>query len=193
MTPDCFYHYTGRQQLRDIFAQDTNHTSYGENGLIPMKRFIPIGQASSKQLPEKAFSGSVFGLLSPLPLGWLTHSWKSPKQCVFEDVIESIVRDGQLTLLKVHTLPDDDIHVADWGVHLHPEFNGTAASPIEIVHQTKKNYWDSLVPITNHAGYAHHVIPEVICFSRIPPERIEIVGHISIEEIKERIAQAKPR
>lgn len=188
MPYDHFYHYTGYDSLRAIFQNVGIDSGHG-TGLVPIKRFIPLGQA--KNLPDKAHDGAVFGLLSPRPEKWLDKkNWWREDRSVFEDIL-SYMGNFPRILLKVHTDKTDDIYVADWGVHLRKDFQGTQVSDKEIIHDVKKAYWESLVPLEEYSDKPGYRIPEVVCFSTIPLERIEIFDKIARSQMNRYIKTGK--
>ena len=167
---DHFYHYTSYQSLLDIFNANGNYEQ--APGLKAGKRFIKYG--NSKELPDKAHSGVIWGMLETRPLSFTELFWHED-QSFFEDCLEKSKGHLQPTiLLKANLLPQDDVCVADWGVHLREEFKGTSMDDRKIVHEVKAAYWDSLVPLRDYGVDKQHKIPEVICFNDIPEDRLEI-------------------
>lgn len=175
----AFYHYTDAANLPSI----------AQEGLCPRRRFIPLGQV--RGLPEKAYAGALFGLLSPLPDSWLGAHWSSAECCVLEDVMHGHIRGRNIALLKVMPEPGDDVHVADWGVHFDPQFDGTAVSPPPVVQRVKEAYFQSLTSIFSANAGQDFRLPEVIGFSTIAPEKLKLVEIMPREELQRRVTSKK--
>ena len=161
-----FYHYTNGDALRKIFNQESE-----DNGLRPTRRFIFLH--CGRDLPEKAYDGAIWGMLEPRPEGYLKESWRDSVS-IFEDCLEKAKSSIQPTyMLKVELAQEDDVYVADWYVHFREGYEGTRSENREAVYETKKAYWDSLVPLSEYKD-GQYRLPEVICFSKIPVDRISI-------------------
>jgi hypothetical protein len=183
-----FYHYTDKHNLQDIFGLRAD-PDWGV-GLRPIRRLIPLGQADSRQVPGRAFDAALFGLLEPLPRAWLATHWSGPERSVLEDVFHHMPG-SEIARLRVMVAPGDDIHIADWGVHLRRGFNGTAVSPQAVVHRTKAAYFNSLVPLADYKPEQGYRVPELVCFSPIPPQRVKFDRLFTREDLRAEVTQAK--
>lgn len=173
-----FYHYSPADKLQ--YVRDGGYyggTDGGSNGLLPLKRFVNLGVASGTGLPPKANDGAVFGLLKRVPKGWATHEWGEQDLPIFETVLQDM-RSEKLALLKVTVDPAvDDIHIAEHGVHLAPDYKGAYFADDAGTVKAKHAYFNSLVGWDDyHARGMDYVLPEVVCFTRIPPERVEVLS-----------------
>jgi len=164
-----FYHYSSLDKMRDV----QSGWGYGQTGLIPMRRFIPLG-TESNGLPEKATEGAIFGLLNPFDPAWCTQSYHAGYP-----LLESIVRDilsEKICLLEVNLKLSDDAYVADYGPHLRTDYDGLRNTDKNVLKDVKRDYWDSLVPFSEYPRLeTPHQVPEVICFSAIPLERLRVI------------------
>lgn len=170
-----FYHYTSYSAARDIFENDTN------NGLRPSCRFIPM--SCGNDLPDKAYTGVIWGMLSERHPGFLKKYLETDLTTLFHQTIEKAREHRRPTfLLRAHVLESDDIYVAEYGVHHREDYSGVpflgnyrdcARGYRDIVNEVKANYWDSLVPFFDYETDMYQV-PEVICFNPIPLDRLEI-------------------
>lgn len=173
-----FYHYTPFNKLQNVVFGGgySDRDGVPIKGLMPLKRFITLGVASGARLPEKAREGAVFGLLDPVDFGWAKHDWGGNGAPVFEGVLNDF-GDDTLALLEVSVEPsEDDIYIADYGVHLDDEYKGSDFADDPGTVKAKRAYFNSLTHWDEyHSKGVEHVLPEVICFSRIPLSRIRIV------------------
>lgn len=177
MLTDHFYHYTSLNAARDIFENETR------GGLRPIRRFIYMGHGNA--LPDKAHSGAVFGMLKERPREFTETFWGSNISSLFNEVIEKAKAHLEPTiLLKARITSDDDVCVADWGVHFDPDFHGTdeRVTPRHITDRVKDAYWRSVVPLSEYEEGSYRV-PEVICFNVIPADRLEVCKAIPGSEL----------
>lgn len=168
MLQEHFYHYTSLRAARDIFENVTR------SGLRPIRRFIYLGHGNN--LPDKAHEGAVFGMLNERPREFTETYWGSNISSLFNEVIEKAKAHLEPTiLLRARITPEDDVCVADWGVHFDPEFHGTdeRVTPRHITNRVKDAYWRSVVPLSEYEEGSYRV-PEVICFNVIPTERLAV-------------------
>lgn len=164
--------------MKSIFARHS-HGVY-ENGLQPNHRFIRIGDA--KGLPDKAHDGVIWGMLSPRPKEYTNTYWHE-FDSFFSDCLENTQQHLKPTfMLRAAVKPHDDIYVADWGVHLREDYVGYRDTPIATLHDVKKEYWKSLIPLQDYKEGTHK-LPEVICFSRVPVERLTVAAMIPYSEM----------
>ncbi len=184
-TAQVFYHYSPAEKLRYIaqggcYGGNAAEGAESGTGLLPLKRFVALGVAGGSGLPEKAYEGAVFGLLDPLHKGWATHEWGESGQPVFETVLHDM-HDAELALLEVRVDPAvDDLYVADYGVHLDPSYKGSSFAKDAGTIKAKHAYFNSLVKWADYhaegaADRLAYQLPEVICFSRIPKERLRLI------------------
>lgn len=164
-----FYHYTSVKSLERL------REDYGDISLRPRRRMIPLSIRSAS-IPERAHDGALFGLTEPTPVSW-SKKWghKSLLETVLGDISTGNYRD--LLALAEITVDSkiDDIHVADWGVHDDPAYDGARDSDSDVLLRVKQTYAESLIPFDQYSDELGYNIPEVICFSPIPAARIKIV------------------
>lgn len=166
--PECFYHYTPADTLKDIWE---GH-AYGKTGLIPLRRVLNLGMAKTFGLPKKAEEGAVYGLLDPLP-----RTWVEAEEYEGRSVLETIIGDkwgDDWALLKVTPPKDADIWVADYAPHFETGYNGRDDVKNPKTAEVKQRYWQSFTPFFNERAGEGYKLPEVICFSRIPPESVKV-------------------
>ncbi len=164
---DHFFHYTSEENFADVVSGSRCH----KTGLIPRRRFLPLGLAGKFNLPPKAGDGAVFGLLDPQPVSWMKHEYHQGEG-LLETVIKDMVRNKKILLLRCEILPTDDVHVADHVFHMRPDYNGNRDVDNPATGEVKRAYWNSLIPAAHYSG--QHIVPEVISFSPIPLERISV-------------------
>lgn len=169
---DHFYHYTSEENYRAMRTGDT----YGQAGLIPIRRVLMLGLAKKFNLPAKAEDGAVYGLLQPAPRVWMDQEYFKG-----EALLETILGDirghgktllGKMLLLKCRVEPGDDIFVADHIDHMRPDYNGRTDLKNPVTATVKRAYWNSMVPFFDYQD--QHTVPEVICFSTIPLSRLSV-------------------
>ena len=177
-----FYHYTNGESLKAIWGQNSDRP---EN-LIPRRCFICLGDAFN--LESKAYDDVIWGMLSPRPAEYTENRWHKGST-FFEDCLGRARDHLKPTfMLKASLLPEDDVYVADWSVHFREDFKGTEMKNRKIVHEVKKAYWESLVPLADYKE-GQYRLPEVICFSEIPKERLSIELVIPGSEMQSYIDQ----
>lgn len=162
-----FYHYTSARK----WAQMQDIEDWGESGLLPLRRFVDLAATYHYKLPEKAGDGAIFGLPEPLPRPWLDNRDRTGHS-LLETIIRNMSDSDDLVLLFAKAAKDDDLHVADWSPHLHPEYNSPHANE-KIARKVKHAYFNSLTPFFNYAG--QHKVPAIICFSKIPLNRLQVI------------------
>lgn len=166
---EYFYHYSTRNGFRAMVSGE----NYGKTGLIPLRRLLRLGLASEFNLPAKAEDGAVFGLLEPQPAAWMENEYH-PGQGLLETILRDMESRGdEMLLLQCKVDPADDIHVADHIFHMRKDYNGNNDLDNPATGEVKRAYWKSLVPFKDYNG--GYELPEVICFSPIPLERISVV------------------
>jgi len=169
------YHYTNFETLNDILDVSESK-SYGVSGLHPISRFIRLEFVPHGKLPEKAFDGAIFAMPDRFPQSYLTHHWFGPDRCFMADVINNIrgCRDEIVRLRVCLSDEGDDACVADWGVHMHPDFNGPRDNPQELTEATKIAYFNSLTPLWDESVWRRHKIPEIVCFTPVLKDQISV-------------------
>ena len=142
-----------------------------ESGLRPHRRLITLDVKKLIDAPKKAFNGAIFGLLEPLPESWAKGEYNKGESIL--ELILNDMSDGDYVLLKIDVDDSDDIYVADHGYHLAEDYNGHKDHENSATARVKNAYWNSLVPFDQYMAVdPEYVLPEVICFSKIPVERI---------------------
>lgn len=177
MKHSYFFHYTNKRALSSIFDDASR-----DNGLQPSVRFINLDHG--KNLPSKAHAGAIWGMLSPRPKGMLENDWGTERGLLRGFLQRARDRFEPTYLVRAYIDPQDDIYIADFGPHLDDAFRGTAMKDKSIVYQTKRAYWDSLVPLRDYDETMNYTVPEVICFNAIPKDRLEIVDAIPASEME---------
>lgn len=192
---DCFYHYSSLDRFYGVW----DGSSYGRTGLLPLRRVLTLGSARRFGLPDKAEEGAIFGLLEPQPENWMRQEYYEGEGFL-ETIIEDILLRGpEMLLLRCEVSPEDDIHVAEHAFHMHPKYKGRGKIKSPVTKQVKRAYWDSMVPLADYDG--GYTLPEVICFSPIPLERIKIMrryetGLDLLDELREKVGKpplARPK
>jgi hypothetical protein len=176
-----FFHYTNARKLSSIFDKASE-----DKGLQPNSRFIRLGHA--RGLPDKAHEEVIWGMLSPRPAEIINSNWGRERGLLRGFLQRARGHLEPTYLLRAHVVPSDDIYVADFGPHLSKAFRGTSMNNRSIVHQTKKAYWETLVPLQEYDEGMNYQVPEVICFNAIPCERLEIFDAIPCSEMDRYIA-----
>ena len=161
-----FYHITGLGSIGEIF-------SGRQSGLRPSRRMIDLGVP---KIPSQGHEGAIFGTLNSNPEEWWRNTWV-PNTPLMETVLKDIDTGGtdQVVLLEVDTENNNDqIFVADWGVHLIPEYTGRKSGNLS---EVKQRYVNSLTPIEEYMSSGQSFeVPEVICFRDIPAHQLNVVG-----------------
>lgn len=175
---DKFYHYSSTSRLRDIVAEfRINSTEM----FIPHRRFIPIGAAPA-DLPDKKNDPAIFGLLDPLDTKWCTATYHSDTP-LLQTVLRDI-RDTSVSLLEISVNSADDVYIADYSAHLSKNYHGHNGEDKTIIQQIKRAYWESLVPLSAYRSkQMDYPVPEVICFSSMPLNRIRIITMTDKDEL----------
>lgn len=165
---DIFYHYTSLEKAEAIFGY--RRSEWGREGLIPSRRVVPL--SANVTLPRKAHDGAVFGLINRVDKGWATHEYHKGRP-IFETVLNDI-SGTERVLLEVTVDDTDDIYIAEHGYHLADDYDGCRDSDPDVLQRVKESYWNSLCPFFDYFAQGRaYTLPEVICFSEIPKERIK--------------------
>lgn len=185
-----FFHYTSFETYMGIksafeIAEDWCSIS---PYLKPKKKMIPPRIAFNSNNDNLANESAVFGLLEREPQSWweLEFSRGTP---VIQDVLWDISTSHkyQIVLLEVSVEPEDEVYVADWGVHLDKDYKGTRGTPHKILSRVKSAYADSLIPLSEYSDDMNYTLPEVVCFSEIPFNRIKRVDQDNLLMLTERV------
>jgi hypothetical protein len=163
-----FYHYTNIENLKEIFHGDR----YRKRGLWPGRPVVP--PLCSHGLPDAATTHAIFGLLAPTDSKWCTNTF-------YQDVplLESVMRDigTDITLLEITVVPSDRVYVADYGPHLRPDYLGMRMEDKKVLKQVKMDYWKSKISLASYLQQGlSYTVPEVWCFNKITPRRIQVVN-----------------
>ncbi|MCI5061062.1 MAG: hypothetical protein MRY79_08335 [Alphaproteobacteria bacterium] len=178
--PLKFYHYSGLRKAEEVMG--LRPSGYGRSGLIPIRRFINLQTDSVLDLPEKVTEGAIFGLLEPVPESWATHEYHKGRS-IFETILGDIC-DDSLVLFEVEVHHSDDIYVADHGFHLAEDYDGNQDLENPATQCVKTDYWNSLCPMDQYVREERsYILPEVICFSNIPKERIKPISKAKHYEV----------
>jgi len=167
-----FYHYTSPQN----FCSIETGTHFGQPGLRRVKRFLPIGAARRYGLPEKAEEGVIFGLLDPMDKTWCRRI-QEPGKPLLETMLDHIETDfeRELCSLKVSVSPGDDVYVANYIPSPKDRRDQVRFASEEDAALAVQIYWNSLVPLDAYLqDDMNYMVPEVVCFSSIPRERVRI-------------------
>jgi len=182
-----FYHYTSRSNWHLIQHGD----SKDRTGLVPRRRFITLN-AHTPGVPEKATDSAVFGLLDPLDTAWCKAAYMP-----YEPLLQTVLGDintrtdkgrNELYLLEVALTPNDDAYVADHGPHMRPDYDGNRGENRKVVHEVKTAYWNSLIPFADYVRRGGgHEVPEVVCFTPIPRERVKLKAIYNAQHLENEI------
>ena len=155
---EYFYHYTTTKNWERIQRE----------GLRPGRSIMGKTRVKS----DLAYKPAIFGLHEPLPESWLKNDE------AFTLLLRNIISNspGDLVLLKVRIKPDDDVRVGDYE-HIWKWFK---ASPLEMFKHGNGHdkYCKSVDKLEDKFNIASKKLPEILCFNRIPAERIEFIEKI---------------
>ena len=179
-----FFHFTSTKKLKKILNIDGREEKRREEkrrenklSLIPSRRMVSLGIAG---IPEKGYEGAIFGVLDKEAKAWWINDWDCDTS-LMETVLKDIDTDNtdEIALLEVDTKDNnEDIYVADWGVHLDPEHDGSNCIKAS---EFKIKYVNSLIPINKYkSSNLHYKVPEVICFREIPVSDLSIEGKFNL-------------
>lgn len=163
-----FYHYTSVLNYNSMM----DGTGYGRRGLLPVRRYVPLGLTEKFNLPADAELGVIYGLTTPVPAAWnkkLPYTDCSP----LEKMVQEISSVGEsIVLLRAITTPQDDVRIANHACRLQEVSDGGLE-----VYQKKiwSDHWNSIVSASDYESGTAYMMPEVLCFSEIPPERLQLV------------------
>lgn len=150
---------------------------YGRAGLIPTRGFVNLFLQYEAKLPNTASRAAIFGLLEPMPKAWCRSMFHDG-----EPLLETIVRrieataNNPICLLQAFLQDDDEAYVMSYGSHLRPGYEGQDGANRRIVKQVKRDYWASRIPMQRYSSHTlQYTIPEVVCFSPIPMQRVKLV------------------
>lgn len=164
----AFYHYTTMLNYNSML----DGSGYGRPGLLPVRRYMPLGLREKFNLPAHAECGVTYGLTAPVPVSWnraLPYVDCSP----LEKMVLEIPSVGETTvLLRAITTPQDDVRIANHACRLQTLSDSGLES-----YQKKiwSDHWNSLVSASDYEHGTAYLMPEVLCFSDIPPERLQLV------------------
>ncbi len=143
--------------------------------MLPHRRLIPQGIESSL-VPFEATLPAIFGLSDPTPQSWLQY-----RDCInVWDYLLGCCKKGadKLELLKVNLIDADNPLVFDYVNIRRTARDLTQTKDPEtyrkILAEGNRNYWNSRVELDKYDG--SFVLPEIVVFSAIPLERIELLG-----------------
>jgi hypothetical protein len=189
------WHYTNRMGWDGVnnghdgyIVRDPKTGKYYDSedvrGLWPHRRLIEEGNGSS--VPVEAERPAIFGLPEPQPKSWLkyedcTKLWGNlMKRCADRTSQE----DRRIILLEVDLFREDEPIVVDY-VHIRRasrdcenEINPRKERAIMI--RGFEGYWNSRISFFEYNG--GFILPEVVVFNPIPPERIHLSWEKNLQE-----------
>ena len=156
------YHYTNEKAYRSILTG----RDYGETGLLPIPRFIPLNRGS--KLPREAHDGVVRALLEPEPQSWLRNK-DVPN--VWSWLMGEVCREETVVLLSFDIKPGDRAFITDTA-HVQKMLIQWDRPTKAEMNDAYRKYWESRVPVLEYVG--GYSMPEVIIQSRIAPSRLRV-------------------
>ncbi len=197
-----FYHYTSLKHYSSMmkgvcllsrsWERAAAHGSFKPGFLSPVSPLLGYDVAyrtDPKKLPddiELPGAHAIFGVLD------IEHEafWNS-KTCANVPLMEEIllmiscwsssyrqpdVMDNQVVLLEIEVAPEDQVYVLDFGTRLE-------SLDCE---DDDKAYLETLVPFSEYCKRPSFDIPEVVCFSDIPIERVKRIMQDDVKKLIER-------
>lgn len=163
-----FYHYTSKNAWDKIKQEGTMSRN---------RRMITLGE-STEQMPFIATDGAIFGLVTEQDPKWCKEEYNIDRSVL--GIVLGDINTGQnqkLALLKINTAGLDNVFVADWGVHLADDYFGsnTRHTPQNVINRVKNEYANSLIPFDEYNDQMNYRLPEVVCFSDIPVQNIDLI------------------
>ncbi len=193
-----FYHYTTGETLESIFGEPgSKDLSYSDNGLMPVRRFVGLElfyamRDTGYTLPEEVQDGVSYGFLTQLPEQWLIKEPYNTRSH-FDDVIGSIYGSDDIALLKINVGKDDEVYVVDHGVFSDgvEKYRADPENELKHFYGAWQSYWESRVRLSDYDPQKHPMRrPEVVCFSRIPTSRVQVLQIIERNKLKYEAAVA---
>lgn len=160
------YHYTNLESYRSM--QNGEH--YGKTGLIPIKRFVRLGEGAN--IPEKAHEGIIEGLLEPEPHSWIKNL-EFPN--FWNYLMHDICRRKEILLLSFKLKPEDEAYVVERAHverELYRESQGKGKSTKSSKNKALKKYWDSRVPVFDYNGI--YSAPQLAIWTPITFGRLKV-------------------
>ncbi len=145
-------------------------------GLLSDRRVINYG---IPHLPQEAYGGGIWGFLEEVPHNWINSSQFSHAYNRLLDHISGHnfidIDETTIVQLEIKLTPEDNPFVLDWA---HIENICANYLPIQEIHQSWQNYWNSKVPLSDYNG--SYSLPEVIIQNKnIDLDRITYVSTLS--------------
>ena len=143
--------------------------------------------APNPESPKGVWQEATFGVLEQDAEAWWAHEYTYGEgmplmQAIFWQLDTGNMGEecfDQIVALEIDVQPGDEVYVTDWGIHFTEGYRGSHFTA-EIHKYVKREYANSLVPIGEFSSSLEYQIPEVICFSDIPVERIRKVAQDSM-------------
>lgn len=169
-TQPCFYHYTTRDKWMQIQKE----------GLRPGR---PIALRPYSALPARCLRPAIFGLHSPAPQEWLNHGDLFPKllKYISRDISGNKESACDIVLLKIEITQDDDIWIGDYN-KIATRIPHNANFSASTYRAAIKDYDRSMSQLKTQFSLAALRLPEIVCFSPIPADRIRCVRDIPGKE-----------
>lgn len=187
-----FYHYTTENALASIFGEEgSSDLHFEKNGFLPIRRCFHLDLLSKMKedgydLPERLSDSVSYGFLEPLPDAWLVKEDYNQRSH-FDEMIGSITGGDDLALLKVEVKKDEEAYVVDHGVFSDgmEKFLDDPDNEMTYFYNAWQAYWNSRIPLSEYDPQKHPMRrPEVICFSRIPANRVLVIQLINRYQLK---------
>ena len=168
------YHYTNPKAYRSMKTPgvDDYLTFKFDDfiGLIPRKRFIPLGDAQG--LPTNAYDSVIESLLEPEPKSWLQNP-EFPR--LWRYLMSDICREKEVMLLSFELTPEDQAYIVDRAHverELYPKFIKQDKSISTTRTEAFKKYWESRVPVFEYDG--GYCAPQLVIWSGIEFRRLKV-------------------
>ena len=173
------YHYTNNE----AYLSMQNGRTYGETGLIPIKRFINLSNGAN--LPNEAYDGVIEGLLEPEPGSWIENP-EYPH--IWNYLMHDICKRKEVLLISFDIQHSDLAFVVE-RAHMENEFYKKAKGQGEItrdsMNKAVRKYWESRVPVQDYQG--GYSVPQLTLWSSIEFSRLNLVWRQPTDNVWRRV------
>ncbi|MBU2637963.1 MAG: hypothetical protein KJ955_03255 [Nanoarchaeota archaeon] len=174
------YHYSNPIAFQSM----RNGRTYRKVGLIPIQRFIRLGNENG--LPGEAYEGIINGLLEPEPKSWTENpEFSNLWRYLMSDICR---KEEEVMLLSFQLKPEDKAYVVERAHierELYKESKGHGESTKETINKACREYWESRVPVFEYSG--SYSVPQLAIWSGIEFERLKVEWIKPSEELWERV------
>ena len=176
------YHYTNNEAFKSMH----DGSYYGKKDLIPVKRFITLGNGS-RTLPWKAHEGVIEGLLEPEPKSW-TENPEFPNFWGY--LMHDICKRKEVILLRFELQPKDLAFVVDRAYverELYRQGKGRGKPTKRSMSLACRRYWESRVRADKYEG--GYSAPQLAIWTPIALDRLEVVWRKPVDEVWNRVLE----